>query len=683
MTRRIPLRIDAPVGAELYIDRMTADERVSGLFSYDVTLVSSSSALDFEAILGAPVTITLDRIGDRKRHFHGIVGRFAQGGSRAGKHFYRATIRPSLWLLTHSEENRIHQAKTVPEIVMEVLDEHGISDVRNELMSSYPPREYCVQYRESAFDFISRLLEEEGIFYFFEHSDRAHTLVLADDASSHPPAEPLTIPVATAYPDREMEDSIGECGYQKQMVTGDAEVVDYNFETPAQAGIVARAPGRSSAGRFRRVEHPGGFLDMSGGERIARLRAEAQESATESLTGNGWARGFCAGQRFTLSGHERRELDREYVIRRVTHTISQEGYENGFEAVPADTPLRPFRRRGKPVVHGTQSAVIVGPQGEEIHTDRYGRVKVRFHWDPRREADEQSSCWMRVAQGWAGQAFGSFFLPRVGQEVLVSFIDGDIDRPIVTGSVYNASQIVPYPLPEHQTRSVIRSQTKGDVHNELYFEDLQDSEEIRVLAAKDFNAEAVNDRTWKVGHDSVEIVTNDRTTTISEGNERLIVSQGDRSVEIDEGNETITIRKGDRTLEIQTGNDLYRVAGDRTLEVTGDEKRSSRELDWTTGGDFTLKVTGDIVIDATGSITLKAGQDITVQATNALLNKGMNVTNDAQVALKNKAGATLDNEAGASLNSKSNGAHSVEAQGLLNVKSSGILNVQGSLVKIN
>ena len=683
MSRKIPVRIDAPVDAELYIDRMVADERVSDIFRLDLTLVSTSPAIDFDAILGATVTITLDRIGGRERHFHGVVGRFTQGGAREGDHYYRAEIFPSFWLLTHSETNHIHQGKTVPEIVRSVLDEHAITDVRDELTGNYAPREYCVQYRESAFDFVSRLLEEEGIFYFFEHSDGAHTLVLADDTSSHSAADPLTIRLSREFPNREVEDTIGECGYRQQMVTGDAEVVDYNFETPGQAGIFARAPGRSAAGRFARAEHPGGFVDMSGGERVARLRAEAQEAATESLSGSGWARGFCAGHHFSLDGHARRELNRKYVLRRVTHTVTQQSYENAFEAFPLDTPFRPARRRGKPIAHGAQSAVVVGPSGEEIHTDQYGRIKVRFHWDPRREADEQSSCWIRVAQGWAGQEFGSFFLPRVGHEVLVGFIDGDIDRPIVTGSVYNAAQIVPYPLPEHQTRSVIRTQTKGDVHNELYFEDREEEEEIRLLAAKDFNGETVNDRSWLVGHDSIETVTNDRTATVSEGNEKLVVSKGNRTIEIDEGNETITISKGNRTLEISTGNDLYTVKGDRTIEIAGNEKRSSNELEWETGGNFTLKVTGDIVIDATGSITLKAGQDITVQATNALLNKGLNVTNDAQVGLKNKAGTTLDNEAGAALNSKSNGVHSVEAQGMLNVKSSGILNVQGSLVKIN
>lgn len=678
-----PLTITTPLGADvLAVERMSAEERVSGLFHFDVSLVSNNTSIDFDALVGKDVTITLERMSGTPRHFHGMVGRFLQGGRIDGHQHYRADIFPKLWLLTLSTDYRIFQEKTVPEIVKELLTEHGVTDVKDDLKGSYTPREYCVQYGETAFDFVSRLMEEEGIFYFFEHTSAKHTLVLADDSSSHTALVPEEIPLLAAHALREVEDTLTECGYQKQLVTGGAVVLDYHFETPSTK-LASTVAGNATTGKFEAVENPGAFTKKDAGDKIAKLRAEAHEVPATMLTGSGSARAFTAGGRFKLTKHPRASFNQAYVIREVVHSVSQDDYHNGFEAFPQSVPYRPARNTPKPRVYGAQTAVVVGPSGEKIHTDKYGRIKVQFHWDQRGTKNEKSSCFIRVAQDWAGKSFGSFFLPRVGQEVLVSFLEGDVDRPIVIGSVYNAEQVVPYALPANQTRSLIKTQTEGTVHNELRFEDKKDAEEVWLQAAKDFKAEVVNDRTWTVKHDSIETVTNDRTATISEGNEKLVVTKGNRTVEVGEGNETLTVKKGNRTVDVQTGDETYNVKGKRTITITGDEKRSSAKLDWDTSGNFTLKVTGNIVLDATGSITLKAGSDVTIQATNNLTNKGMNVTNDAQVGLKNKAGATLDNEAGATLNNKSKGMQTVEANGILSVKSSAILNVQGSLVKIN
>lgn len=662
--RSLPLQIRSPLGEELHLEEFRFEEELSGLFHGDLSLVSPSAEVDFEAIIGQEVAITLERAMGEPRHFHGLIARFAQGARRDGQNHYRATLVPKLWLLSLSADHRIFQAQTAPEIIKVVLQEHGVSEVRDELTGSYPVREFCVQYGETAFDFVSRLMEEEGIFYFFEHAAGRHTLVLGDDASSHPAVAPKEIPLLVAYAEREVQDTIVECRYDRQLVTGGAVVLDYNFETPTNR-LAASVAGTARTGRFQSVESPGLFETKDAGERIAKLRAEAFEVSGSELTGSGFARAFSAGHRFKLTRHDREEFNRPYILRRVHHLARQEGYENSFEAFPDSLPFRPPRRFRKPRVLGAQTAVVVGASGESIYTDKYGRVKVQFHWDQRGTHDEKSSCWIRVAQEWAGKGFGTFFLPRVGQEVLVNFLDGDVDRPIVSGSVYNAMQVVPYPLPEHQTRSVIRTQTEGEVHNELRFEDRKDVEEIWLHAARDFNAEVTNDRSWVVKHDAVERVTNDRTATIEEGNETLVVA------------------KGERTVEVQTGGELHKVKGNRTIEIGGDEERSSARLDWSTQGDFTLKVTGNVVIEATGSIHFKAGTDLTAQATNQLTNKGLNITNDAQVGLKNKAGATLDNEAGASLKNKSQGVQVVEAGAMLDVKSSGILNVQGTLVKIN
>ena len=679
----IGTKITSPLGdGVLSVENITVNEHLSGMFHIDLTMLSTSLEVDFDAIVGQNVTVTVDRLSGTPRYFHGIVGRFDQGGKRDGNHVYHADVFPKLWLLTLSTDYRIFQAKTVPEIVKAVLTEHEVTAVKDDLKGTYTAREYCVQYGETAYDFVSRLMEEEGIFYFFEHTASAHALVLADDSSSHTAIAPASISVTPSHSAREVEDTIVECGYSRQLVTGGATVLDYNFETPANK-LNSTVAGTATTGKFKAVENPGKFGTKDAGDRIAKLRAEAFELPATTLSGMSYARAFCAGYQFTLAGHARASFNQAYVINRVSHSVNEAGYVNSFEAFPLSAPYRPAMRAPRPRVYGAQSAVVVGPSGEKIHTDKYGRIKVQFHWDTRGTSDETSSCWIRVAQDWAGKGFGTFFLPRVGQEVLVSFLDGDVDRPLVTGSVYNAVQVVPYALPANQTRSLIKTQTEGEIHNELRFEDKKDSEEIWVQAAKDFKADVVNDRTWTVKHDSIETVKNDRTATIQEGNEKLVVTKGNRTVEIDEGNEVLTVKKGSRTVDVQTGDETYKVKGKRTVTITGDEEHSSAKLDWKTNGNYTLKVTGDIIIEATGSITFKAGTDVTVQATNNLTNKGLNVTNDAQVGLKNKAGATLDNEAGATLNNKSNGMQSVEAAGILNVKSSAILNVQGTLVKIN
>lgn len=680
---RLPLKITSPLGPDvLFVESMSVEEQLSGMFHIDVNMLSTDPAVDFDAMVGQEMTITMDRLSGTPRYFHGLIARLVQGGRQDGDYFYRADLFPKMWLLSLSTDFRIFQEQTVPEIVKALLTEHGVTDVRDELTGSYTAREYCVQYGETAFDFVSRLMEEEGIFYFFEHADGKHTLVLGDDSSSHAALAPEEIPLLPAFAVREVEDTLVDCGYRKQLVTGGAVVLDYNFETPANK-LASTVAGTATTGKFQAVENPGKFGTKDAGDRIAKLRAEAFELPATTLTGNGYARAFSAGYHFKLTGHARTDFNQAYVLSRVNHSVTAEGYTNAFEAFPQSTPFRPPHRTAKPRVFGAQTAVVVGPSGEKIYTDKYGRVKVQFHWDQRGTSNETSSCWIRVAQDWAGKAFGSFFLPRVGQEVLISFLDGDVDRPLVSGSVYNAVQVVPYALPANQTRSLIKTQTEGDIHNELRFEDKKDSEEIWIQAAKDLKGDVVNDRTWTVKHDSIETVTNDRTATISEGNEKLVVTKGNRTVEVDEGNETLTVKKGNRTVDVQTGDETYNVKGKRTVTITGDEVHKSAKMDHTTSGNYTLKVTGNIVIEATGSITLKGGTDVTVQATNNLTNKGLNVTNDAQVGLKNKAGATLDNEAGATLNNKSSGMQTVEASGILSVKSSAILQVQGTLVKIN
>ncbi|HEV2734298.1 MAG TPA: type VI secretion system tip protein TssI/VgrG, partial [Longimicrobiaceae bacterium] len=430
--------VTSPLGPDVLVVRdFNGEERISGLFHFSVSMLSEDAALAFDDVVGQGLTVAVELADGSSRYFHGVVTRFSQAGGYGRTSVYHAELRPWLWMLTLTADCRIWQAQSVPQILEALFGELGFSDFRNALSGTYAARDYCVQYRETAFAFVSRLMEEEGIFYFFEHAEGKHTLVLADDADAHAACPGLaTARYRQTATSAEYEDVVTRCTLERQVTTGKMALDDYSFETPA-TDLVVTVEG--SGGTLRVYDYPGGFAQTSDGERLAKLRIEACEVPARTLRGDSFCRAFAAGCKFTLEGHERDDANVAYVLRSVVHSGSQDGYSNSFEAFPADTPFRPARVTPKPSIPGAQTAVVVGKSGEEIWTDSYGRIKVQFHWDQKGKSDENSSCWIRVAQGWAGTGWGAFFLPRVGQEVLVSFLEGDPDRPIVSGCVYNAA----------------------------------------------------------------------------------------------------------------------------------------------------------------------------------------------------------------------------------------------------
>ncbi|HEX8391403.1 MAG TPA: type VI secretion system tip protein TssI/VgrG [Longimicrobium sp.] len=618
------LTVHSTLGADVLIpDRVTGREAVSEPFGYEVELHSEDAAVDFSGIVGKSLSVALGRPGQDPRWIDGVVTRFGQGATSVRGTRYRAELRPWLWLLTLRATCRIFQNKSVPEILDTLFTGHP---VRVALSGAYAKREFCVQYRESDFDFASRLMEEEGIWYFFEHKQGAHTLVLADDPGQSPDCAGLgAARVARSERDREMDDTVLTCTVEQGLATRRVILGDYNFETPA---ATLRADSGGQDGGFVVYDYPGGFAGKDAGDRNARLRAEAAESGAARLRGTSTCRAFCAGHRFSLSGHDRPGADGAYLLLAVESDATQDAASNRFEAVEATVPPRPARRTPQPVIPGTQTAVVVGKSGEEIWTDSYGRVKVRFHWDRDSAGDETSSCWVRVAQGWAGKGWGAFVLPRVGQEVVVTFLEGDPDRPLVTGCVYNAAQTVPYGLPDAQTRTTLRSSSSpgGDGFNEIRLEDEKDKEELYLHAQRDL---------------MVEVVRN-RTVTLAEGDDALTVTKGSRTVAV-EKDETTTIK------------------GKRAVTVTGDETHTNEaKFTHDSGGDYVLSVTGNLTIKASGSITLEAGTSL---------------ASSAGTSLSVKGGTSLSAEAGTTLTAK--GSASAE------VSSSGITSVKGSLVKLN
>ena len=607
----------APALDSLQLVALHGEEALSELFLYSLELYSSNTALDLAGMVGQAVTASVALTDGGWRHFSGKIARIVQAGGGKEGASYRADLRPWFWWLTLEVDARIFQNKTVPDIITGLFQEFGFSDFRNSLSGTYAEREYCVQYNESTFAFISRLMEEEGIFYSFEHTASGHTLVLLDSAQSYPACTGLqTAEYMATGSSRDKPDLVYRCDAEQNAVSGRYASGDFNFLTPAQP-LAANAGGQSGS---RVYEYPGGYADAGAGQGVAALRMQSLGLGAKAMRGDSTCRAFTAGCRFTLAGHSRSDLNVEHVLRHVAHSVSHDSYSNSFVAFPLSLPFRPPLRTAKARVLGTQTATVVGKAGEEIWTDSYGRIKVQFHWDRLGKSDENSSCWVRVAQAWAGQSWGAFFLPRIGQEVIVSFLDGDPDRPLVTGCVYNATQTVPEGLPANQTRSVIRSRSskEGSAGNELRFEDKKDSEEFYLHAQKDMNTE----------------VENDRSARIIKGNESLKVEKGTRTVDV----------KGDES-HINQANFEQKVTG-----------------------NFTLKIDGDLSIEVGGAISIKAGTTLTNEAGTALNNK-------AGTELTNKAGTTLTNDAGVSMTNKAAASQTVDGGGMLTLK--------GGVVKIN
>lgn len=678
------LSVSTPFGPDkLTLTALSGEEGVCHLFCYQLHMVAKDAKLDFKKVIGKPVSVSLRTAAGEPRYLHGIVGRFALTGYEAWNYRYTAELRPWLWLLTHTTNCRIFQNLSIPDIIKKIFKDGGFTDVKDSLKGTYSPRDYVVQYNETACQFVSRLMEEEGIFYYFAHEQSKHTLVLADDPDGYAPCPSLTEAVYKPLEEAAWRDSdiITECALTGAVTTGAYAHTDYNFETPATS-LLASSKGKGST--WKRFEYPGRYLKKADGEKRAKVRLEEQEHTGLLLSGTSQCRSFISGHTFTLAKHFRSDANGEYMLLRVSqHWSEADGYSNAFLAISRKTPFRPARLTPRPIIAGTQTAVVVGPSGKEIWTDKHGRIKVQFHWDQEGKKDDKSSCWVRVAHNWAGKQWGTFFLPRVGMEVVVSFLEGDPDQPLVTGAVYNGQMTLPYALPANQTRSTIKSDS-SEGHggfNEIRFEDKKDAEEIFVQAQKDMKIQVKNDRTKVVDHDEINHIKAKRTTTVT-------------------ADETLIVADGNRALEVKTGTETYKVKGTRDLTVEGAETHTNKaDFSHTADANYTLKIKGDLVIDVTGTITMKSAKSITTEAGTAYNNKsgtaftnkaGTSLTNEAGTNLTNKAGASLTNDASASLTNKAGATMTNEASATLTskgalhtVEASGIMTVKGAMVKIN
>ena len=601
-----PVQITTPFGdSELLVEDLDGEESISGLYVYRLRMVSENPSLAFDTIVGKEASLAISMADGDKRFVHGIVARFRQAGSSRRFTTYFADLCPRLWLLTKTRDSKIYQNKTVPDIIKAVLSDHAVTDIKDALTGSYKARDFCVQYQETAFDFISRLMEAEGIAYWFSHTASAHTLVLSDDASAY--EEGPSLSTSPTEPAGARAAALPDCSIEVQVTSGKYRADDYNFETPA-TDLLGVATGQ--AADLGVYEYPAGQDSKDGVEAAVDRRLQAFEVQGRLVRGGSTDASVAPGSTFTLQDHPRADFNAAYVVSKACHRANQDTYSNTFEGFPKDVAFRPPRITPSPQIVGCQTAKVVGKSGEEITTDKYGRIKLKFHWDQSAAADDTASCWVRVAQGWAGKQWGMFFLPRIGQEVVVSFLDGDPDRPLVTGCVYNAEQTVPYALPDNRTQSGVKTDSSkgGGGFNEIRFEDKKGEESFAVQAQKDMSI----------------TVLNDQTATIK--NKRSVTVTGDET-HANDANLTYTIKK------------------DLSLDVSG---------------KVTLTVTGDLTLKVTGAMQIEGSKDISTKA-------GMNLKQEAGTNLSQQAGANLEQEAGAQMNVKGALAN-VEASGPLVLK---------------
>ncbi|ATB26794.1 type VI secretion system Vgr family protein [Melittangium boletus] len=590
----------------LAVDRLDGMEGLSRLYEFRVDFhPTGEDPLDTESLIGVDALLTVEVRGGRTRQVHGMVCRVEMLGPQGGRWRYRAWIVPRLWRLTLVRRSRIFQGKTVPDILKAVLGEAGLK-VELRLSRSYEPREYCTQYRETDFAFLSRLMEWEGLFYFFAHTEEGHELVVGDAPNVHE-----ALPGGLALPVREKDERVEEGEYLHalervhRLRSGAVHLKDYDFEKPTldMSGKATSGEGQSSLEVY---DYPGEYVAPAVGRATAKVRLEEAVQAARSLVGEGVAPSLTPGFRFQVEDDGRHAG--EYSVVEVVHSGWQPEMPGGHEALgglyqcrfkcmPARVPFRPPRTTDVPRLAGIQTATVVGPSGEELHTDEHGRIKVQFHWDREGKRDDKASCWVRVGQAWGGTAWGALYLPRIGQEVVVRFLEGNPDRPLIAGTVYNGVNSTPYALPDEKTKSTLKSASSlgSNGFNEFRIEDLAGEEEIFVHGQKDEELVTENDKGQQVrGYEDL-LVKKDRAITV-EGNQRLDVMLDDSSL-ID-ANQTLQVR----------GNRATATAGSHDETVEGNQSISVAQC-----RDVSIAQAALDVVGAAKALTIGAMYDVSVE----------------------------------------------------------------------
>jgi type VI secretion system secreted protein VgrG len=681
MSNPIALKCPLPA-ADLFFESMRYTAGLSMLGEMQLELLSEKNNLQPADLLGQPLTISIELLGGGKRHFNGYVTRFGIG-ARPGRYYsYQATVKPWLWFLTRTSDCRIFQEMSVPDIVKKVFDDHGIANFKTNLFRDYGKRVYCVQYRESDYNFIARLLEQEGIYWYFEHSDGQHQLVMVDSQSAHdmaPECDALRYieDGAEAQPEQQF---ISQWRFSQGVETGKVALTSYDFERPSASLLVDCSKAQShKLGDYEQFDFEScSYIQSADGKQYAENRADAEQTEFEQESATANAMGLKVGHHLKMIKHPRDDQNREYLVTHLDVTAQLGHYQSQasgarfdcrFRSIPATQQFRPSRVTPKPFVQGPQTAVVVGPSGDEIYTDKYGRVKVQFHWDRYGKKDEKSSCWVRVSHPWAGKNFGGIQIPRIGQEVVVDFLEGDPDQPLITGRVYNAEQMPPWDLPANATQSGLLSRSsKGGAYsnaNAIRFEDKKGSEQLWIHAEKNQDIEVENDETHSVGHDRTKTIEHDETTTVKHDRTETVLNNETITIGVNRtesvgSNENITI--GANRVEAVGANETISIGANRTITV-GASETATVALQRT----HAVGVNETIAIGAAQEVAIGAAQTIAVGAMQSI-SVGANQSTSVGANQSTSVGANQSNEIGANQTTKVASNRSIDVGGAQTTK---------------
>lgn len=652
MVEAAKFEITAPtVRQPLLLDSLQGEEALGRPFRYDVTVLCESRDLAYKSLLGEAlcVKIELGRLGTR--YFHGRVASLTYSGIHRHFFAYRIVLRPWIWFLGQRGRCAIYQDKSVPDILAEVFRAAGFSDFERKLSESYAPLDYCVQYNETDLEFVTRLMEQAGLYYYVRHEAAKHTLVLCDTPNALPD-------IGTAdYEDsqtseRPVPQRVHSWSAEWSAKPGSVAFESFDFERPRTELLTrAKAPAGHALDDGEVYRYAGSYAENEQGTRLAQTQMQAYGAQFLTIGGSGDLIGLEAGRTFTLQRHPRESENGGYLITAARYRLVNAGPRSGdedrsppfecdFEGIEKTTRFRLDPVTPAPLVAGPQTAIVVGKKGEEVWTDKYGRVRLQFHWDRDGKQDEKSSCWVRVAQTWAGAQWGGIMLPRIGQEVIVDFLNGDPDQPIVTGRVYNGDNMPPYSLPTKATQSGVKSRSSkgGGGFNELRFEDAKDKEEVFLQAQKDLNVKVLND------------------TSVTVAKKETRETGEDRSVEV-KGEDGLKVGKG---LTITVGADA-KLSADKTVDIDG-------------GGNVTVNSGGKLLLEGSSEVTLKCGQaSITLKPSGQIDIKGMAITvnGSTNVTVKSSGQLALQGTQAA-----------VKGTAVLDLQASGMASLKGALTKI-
>ena len=645
-----------------HVERFRHTEQLSVPFALDVELTTMTLDADAEALLGSTCELTIER-EPLLRCVHGVVAQLDWMGVAYDRLHVRVTLVPAVWLASLGTDSRIFQELSVPEIVTAVLEPRLAAHGRTlsfELQGSYEPRDYCVQYRESDLAFASRLLEEEGITFHFDHAREVdhEVMVMTDSNDVFTAVTTLDglaeLPLVADRAEQFDLESVQSFAWRRQLRSTSVARLDFDLQHPVDP-LVYAAEGADERGHSREVyAHQVRRFVLDDGEALATRERERHALAGAVGRGRSNVTGLAPGMTFELFDHGNDDLNRAYLVTKVVHTgdqpealgetVDAPQYANTFECIPLDVPHRPLRRTPRPKVEGPQTATVTGPDGEEIHTDELGRIKVFMHWDRHGARNDASSCWVRVTQAWAGLGWGSMFIPRIGMEVLVTFLEGNPDRPMVTGCVYNGQNSTPYPLPDEKTKSTLKSNSTpgGEGFNELRFEDASGAEEVFIHAQRDLNVEVRNNASTTVDMHQTLTVHGNQTVTI-DGNQNVVVNGAPAEA---------------------AGSGAGGGGGGGGGGFTG----SSTDVT----GDYKLTASSTVFVSAPSSITLSCpGSSIKLEPGKITLTAGggASLVLDGNALMKSSAGSSVKLDGNAT--TKSSGGSKVKLDGTALMSSSG------------